>query len=121
MRRVLLFAWLTAGCSAGAPEAAAALPTREAVAIKVPGASPAASGTSAQALLGAQANFYALTRQISTGINNGAATFFDLVEKLVATPPTAQDATNSYWGPLTDPLSPMTAVLGVKRVDAQDY
>ncbi len=120
-RALLLLALLTVGCAAGDDPYRAAVPTRDAVAINVPGGSTGTSSAQEEALLGAQASFYTLTRQISTGLNNGAAMFFGLVEKLVATPPTAHDATNSYWGPFTDALSPMTVELGVNRVDAQDY
>src|SRR5437016_3344578 len=109
MRRVLLFfASLTVGCGAGDDPYQGAVPTRDAVAINVPGASTGTSSAREHALLGAQATFYTTTRQISTGINNGAGMFFGLVDKVTATPPTAHDATTAYWGPFTEALSPMT-------------
>jgi hypothetical protein len=123
MRRVLLvLGSLAAGCGAGSDPYQAALPTREAVAINVPGGA-GASTTSVrnEALLGAQATFYTMTRQISTQLNGAAATFFGMIDNAVASPPSAQDATHAYWGPFTPALSPMTVELTVERVDAQDY
>jgi hypothetical protein len=110
---------LAVACGAGSEPYQAALPTRAAVAIDVPGAS--ASSVRNEGLLGTQATFYTMTRQISTQLNGAAATFFGLIEQAVATPPTAHDATHEYWGPFTPALSPATIVLGVMRVDAQDY
>jgi hypothetical protein len=123
MRRVLLvLGSLAVGCSAGSEPYQAALPTRDAVMIKVPGDSSASTSSArTEALLGAQATFYTMTRQISTQLNGAAATFFDMIDNAVASPPSAQDSTHAYWGPFTPALSPMTVMLAVERVDAQDY
>src|SRR5438067_3717501 len=118
MRRVLLLASLTVGCGAANPSATA-LPAREDVAIQVPGATTNVRREAAH--IGSQAVFYTLTRQISEWVNSLGAMFFDVVDQARATPPSAQDATNAYWGPFTDALSPMTAVLAVQRVDDQNY
>jgi hypothetical protein len=109
-----------AGCGAGSAEYQAALPTREAVAIHVPGPSETA-GASSQALLGAQGTFYTMTRQISAQLNGAAESFFQQIDHATATPPSSTDATHAYWGPFTDALSPMTIMLAVERVDDQDY
>jgi hypothetical protein len=113
---------LAAGCAGN--DYLAALPTREGLAINVPGASDATSAAKARneaAQLGAPATFYLLTRQVATQLNGDAAIFFDMIDQAVATPPTAHDATHEYWGPFTPALSPMTIVLAVQPVDAEDY
>jgi hypothetical protein len=122
MRRVLLLSALGVGCSAVGDPFVAALPTREAIAIRVPGDSPGGtSAASQQALLGAQADFYTLTRQISFQVNGSAATLLTMIEKAVASPPTTQSGTHTFWGPFTDALSPMTVMLAVNRVSGDDY
>jgi hypothetical protein len=112
------------GCGAGNDPYQAALPSRDSVSIHVPGdATATASTTSArsEALLGAQATFYTMTRQISTQLNNATESFFGMIDTAVATPPSSHDATHEYWGPFTQALSPITVVLAVEQVDAQDY
>jgi hypothetical protein len=124
MRRVLLVVGsLVAGCGQGSGAYQAALPTREAVAISVPGPSSGTSSASerSEALLGAQATFYTMTVQISTQLNGAADGFFGMIDTAVSSPPSGEDATHAYWGPFTDALSPMTVELGVQRVDDQDY
>ena len=121
-RLLLVLGSLAAGCGSGGGSYQAALPTRDAVAIKVPGAGSSASASSVRTeTLGTQATFYTMTRQISTQLNGAAASFFGFIDQAVATPPSAQDATHAYWGPFTPALSPMTVELAVERVDAQDY
>ena len=126
MRSVLLvIGSLAMGCSAGAGSYESALPTRAQLAIHVPGADSASSASASsernQALLGAQATFYTLTRQVSTQLNGATAAFFGMIDQAVATPPSGQDANNAYWGPFTDALSPVTVELGVKKVDDHDF
>jgi len=114
---------LAVGCSAGSDPYQAALPSRASVAINVPGAKAGAStsGARTEALLGAQATFYTMTRQISTQLNDASGSFFGMIDDAVATPPSGHDATNAYWGPFTPALSPMTVTLAVQQVDPQDY
>lgn len=125
MRSVLVvLGSLAVGCGAGSSDPyRAALPTRAAVAINVPGSATAnASKIGARTeALGAQAMFYTMTRQISTQLNDAAAGFFGQIDHAVASPPSSQDATHVYWGPFTNALSPITVVLAVEKVDAQDY
>src|SRR3954468_16913476 len=65
-RRLRVLGYLAAGCSNGSGSYQAALPTRDAVAIRVPGAGASASASSVRTeTLGAQATFYTMTRQIS--------------------------------------------------------
>jgi hypothetical protein len=110
------------GCSGGGGSYQAALPTRDAIAIVVPGAGPSTSASDVRTeTLGAQATFYTMTRQISTQLNGAAGSFFGFIEQAVGTPPSAHDATHEYWGPFTPALSPVTVELAVERVDAQDY
>jgi hypothetical protein len=122
MRRVLLvLGSLAAGCSAGSGYSSA-LPTRDSVAINVPTASGVSTaGARTEALLGAQATFYTMTVQISTQLNGATSSMFDMIEHAAATPPSGHDASNEYWGPFTPALSPMTVMLAVQKVDAQDY
>jgi hypothetical protein len=122
MRRVLLFLGsLAVGCSGGGSYQAG-LPARDAVLIKVPGDSSVSSSSArTEALLGTQAMFYTMTRQIATQLNNAAGSFFLQIDTAVASPPSGSDATHEYWGPFTDALSPMTVELAIERVDAQDY
>jgi hypothetical protein len=108
-----------AGCSGNYQ---GALPSRSDVAINVP--SPASTSTSSahtEALLGAPATFYTMTYQLSTQLNNAAASFFDQIDMVVASPPSGSDATNTYWGPFNSALSPMTVMFAVQNVDANDY
>jgi hypothetical protein len=127
MRRALLvLVALTMGCRAGHDPYEAALPTRAAVAIQVPGnatagATAATSGVRTEALVGTQATLYTMTRQISTQLNGATDSFFGMINDITATPPSAHDASHAYWGPFTPALSPMTVTLAVERVDAQDY
>jgi hypothetical protein len=122
MRKVLLVVGsLAAGCGAGKDAYQSALPTREAVAIRVPSSGVATSSVHREALLGAQATFYTMTVQISTQLNGATSSMFEQIETAVASPPSAHDATNEIWGPFTPALSPVTVELGVQKVDAQHY
>jgi hypothetical protein len=125
-RALLVLAALTIGCHAGNDPYQAALPTRAAVTIHVPGEAPAAttafaSGVRTEALVGAQATLYTMTREISTQLNGATESFFGMIDDVTATPPSGHDASHAYWGPFTPPLSPITVALAVERVDAQDY
>jgi hypothetical protein len=126
MRRVLLVLGSLAvvGCGGASSDPyRAALPTRAAVSINVPGGGSTAASTKGARTeaLGAQAMFYTMTRQISTQLNDAAASFFGQIDNALASPPSAHDATHEYWGPFTPALSPITVELAVERVDAQDY
>ena len=121
MRSALLLGCLAAGCGGGNSGFQAAVPTRAAIAINVPGARASGSGAMSQALLGAQATFYTQTVQIATWLNGAASSMFQQIDVAVASPPSGQDATHEYWGPFTPALSPMTIELAVEKVDAQDY
>jgi hypothetical protein len=110
---------LTFACTA--PDFRSALPTRDAVAINVPGATVSTSSARTEALLGTQGTFYTMTREISTQLNGAAASFFGQIDIALATPPSAHDASHEYWGPFTEALSPMTIELAVEKVDAHDY
>lgn len=78
----------------------------------------AGDGTTAVhgALLGQQADFYVLTRDI-TGVANGAtATVLTLVKTITGYPPTSVATDSAVWGPYTDPLSANTWRLTVNRI-----
>jgi hypothetical protein len=111
--RSLLLVLAAAGCNGGgSPQAA--LPTREAVAIHVPGAG-------SRSLVRPEAAFHRMTGEISTQLNAAAAGFFLFIDEATATPPSAHAASNEYWGPFQPTSSPMTAMLAVQQVDAQNY
>ena len=82
-RVLLVLGSLAAGCSAGSGAYQSALPTREAVAITVPGSSGSPSGAKPE-VLGAQATFYTMTVQISTQLNGAAASFFDMIDDAIS-------------------------------------
>lgn len=120
---LLVLGALTAGCGARGSGYQAALPTRESVTIRVPGANTAASPSHRRdpALLGQRATFYTMTVQTSTQLNGATASMFGMIDQAVASPPTSRDATHEYWGPFTPALSPITVALAVQQVDAHDY
>jgi hypothetical protein len=119
--RTFLLSLCSLSFACNPPDFRSALPTRDAVAINVPGASVSTSSARNEALLGTQGTLYTMTREISTQLNGAAASFFGQIDDAVATPPSAHDASHEYWGPFTGALSPMTIMLAVEKVDAHDY
>ncbi len=94
------------------------LPSQNAVKLAVPGQGQAltAAGQRSDPLEGQKAEYYALTRGVSLGVNGATASVLTLVEKIVRNPPTSvQDQNVAIWGPHTDALSPVTWKLTVKR------
>lgn len=114
MRRLLL-ALLVGGCGNGG-SLQTALPTRQAVAIHVPGEIAVAQLRPPPT----EAAFHRMTREISAQLNSAAAGFFLFIDEATSTPPSAHDASNEYWGPFL-PTDSMTAMLAVQKVDDQRY
>src|SRR5262245_9041282 len=119
MRRVLLILGSLAGCGASS-DFQSGLPTRQELAIEVPGGGTT-SGASQPELLGGQAGFCTMTVQISRQLNGAAESFFGQIDTALATPPSVHDDTHAIWGPFTQALSPVAVVLEVHRLDNQNY
>jgi hypothetical protein len=75
---------------------AAAIPARDVVKMRVPGASSSAQ----QALTaGAQADFYSASRDAAIHVNAGVQWVFDVVDRVIVLPPTTQTGNTAVWGP----------------------
>lgn len=100
------------------------VPQSQDVALVVPGAAStggaltAGDGTAAVqgALLGQQAEFYKLTRDITVVVNTGTVAVLTLVKTITSYPPTTVATDSAVWGPYTDSLSPNTWKLTVNRL-----
>lgn len=81
-----------AGCSPGA-EYSSALPQRDNVQMRVP-------QSGGQALtVGETASLYEDSVRIATNVNGGVLWVFDVIDLIVAHPPTTLDETTAVWGP----------------------
>ncbi|HVZ71822.1 MAG TPA: hypothetical protein VHJ20_05545 [Polyangia bacterium] len=140
MRLTSMCAWVglvaavsVTGCKKpdGGDEFRAGVPTRETVALVVAGApadgaAPANAGgvtTTTSMLLGQKADTYTATRVVTGVVNGGTWAVLTLVKTIVEFPPTSVDVLGqtAVWGPHTDPLSPNTWRLTVKRLAAHDF
>jgi hypothetical protein len=101
-----------------------AIPAAEAVRVNAPGASgkPEAGKGGLERELGAgipavgeTAEFYAFTRNISSGLNTGAAFVLIMVRTIVAYPVTSIEGDLYIWGPWTETLNPAEYRLTVRR------
>lgn len=99
------------------------LPTTGAVKLSVPGQGQGltAAGQRSDPLEGQKAEYYALTRGVSLNVNGATAAVLTLVEKIVRNPPTSVQGNVAVWGPHTDPLSPVTWRLTVKRTAPNEH
>jgi hypothetical protein len=101
------------------------IPRQETVEMKVPAASGQALTveSNAQALRGATADTYKLTRGVSLSVNGGGALVLALVKLVVSHPPTKLEGDSAIWGPWRGgPLDPLAYKVTVKRVgDKFDY
>lgn len=80
-------------CGGLRDELLAGLPSRDDVSIDVP-------GSEGQALsLGETSEFYEITWNVSRTINGGLYAIFDLIEHIVALPPTVSEEDRRVWGP----------------------
>lgn len=107
---------LTLACKpqGGVDEIRSALPTAEAVSVKVP------DGAAARAL-GEMATFYTFTRQVSRDLNGGAAWTLILVRTIVSFPVTSIEGDTYIWGPWHEALSPSQYRLTVIQNSAGAY
>lgn len=119
---------LGAGCGGEDAEFAAAPPTPAEIAVDVPGmrGPPGAGGASAsggdgigssqQALLGATADLYNVTRSVSTELNNDARSILELLRNIMRQPASSRTADGRIWGPFTPGgLDPLTYQVTVTR------
>jgi hypothetical protein len=101
------------------------VPTRDTVALRVPGADASgaltASGEVQAALLGQKADTYVTTRAITAVVNGGTYAVLTLVRTIIDFPATTATADTAVWGPHTEPLSPNTWRLTVIRVEPQKF
>lgn len=104
-----------------------ALPNADSVRIKIPGGTSALAtidgvGQVQQAVLGETAQYYAFTREISDGLNTGAAWVLLLVHTVVQYPVTSIEGDTYIWGPWSDSaLKPAEYRLTVEQDAAGDY
>jgi len=77
----------------------------------------AADGTTVarSSLLGAESEFYKMTRDITKGVNAGTVAVLTLVMTITDYPPTTVAMDMAVWGPYTQPLSQNTWRLTVNR------
>jgi hypothetical protein len=99
------------------------VPQSQDVALVVPGNGASGSALTADGttaiqggLLGQQADFYKLTRDVTVVVNTAAVSVLALVKTVTNYPPTSVEMDTAVWGPYTDPLSPNTWRLTVNRL-----
>jgi len=99
------------------------VPQSQDVALVVPGASASGSALTADGttavqggLLGQQADFYKVTRDVTVVVNTATVSVLALVKTVTNYPPTSVEMDTAVWGPYTDPLSPNTWRLTVNRI-----
>jgi hypothetical protein len=109
------------------------VPTSDSVNMKLPDgtastqsaltASDGATGARTSALLGDRAEYYTLTRTVTSVVNGATGTVLALIHTIVSYPASSVKGDVAVWGPYTDPLSPNTWRLTVTRAapHAFDY
>jgi hypothetical protein len=114
----------------GADEFRDGVPTHEDVTLALPGGGTQQSALTASgsnvtvtqgALLGATADMYTLTRDITVMVNTGTVAVLTLVKTITEFPPTSVGASVAVWGPHTEPLSPNTWKLTVTRLAPGEF
>jgi hypothetical protein len=101
------------------------VPTSDNVNMAVPGtgstqsalqASDGTTGARQSALLGDRAEYYTLTRTVTSIVNGATGSVLSLIHTIVSFPANSVKDDVAVWGPYTDPLSPNTWRLTVTRV-----
>lgn len=104
-----------------------AVPSKESIQIRLPGAEPAEGsasdglGSAEQALVGEKAKLYVMTRDISQAVNTAAWAWLGLIEDIAAQPPTQASDDKAVWGPHTPALSLVTYVFVVEKTGDDSY
>ena len=93
MMRILPLAALALTACNGAGDFRSAVPQRDNVQMRVP-------QSGGQALtLGETASLYSESVKIATSVNGGVLWVFDVIDLIIAQPPTTLDETSAVWGP----------------------
>src|SRR3569623_1555618 len=100
------------------------VPQSQDVALVVPGSGASGSARTAAdvtsaiqgRLMGEQADFYQLTRQVTGVVNGATVSVLTIVKTVTEYPPSTVEMDSAVWGPYTDPLSRNTWRLTVNRV-----
>ena len=67
------------------------------------------------------AQFYSLTQELSSGINNGVFSWLDNIDKITQYSPTAKKNDMRAWGPFSDNNDPLEYVFVIKKLDKSKY
>jgi hypothetical protein len=102
------------------------IPRQETVAMQVPADRQAGQAlvveSQSQALRGGVAEFYLVTRNVSTVVNGAGAAVLALVKTVVSYPPTTVTADSAVWGPHRGgALDPLMYKVTVKRVGDHQF
>jgi hypothetical protein len=103
-----------------------AIPRNETVTMQVPGAQsagqPLVVESHSQSLRGGVADFYLVTRRVSTVVNGAGAFILTLVKTVTSYPPTSVTADTAVWGPFPgSALDPLAYKVTVKRSGDHQY
>jgi len=100
-----------------------ALPEAKSIQVRVPGADVGerSAGVVSQGVVGAQAEFYALTRKVSKDLNGGAAVVLGLIKAITEYPVTSVRGDTWIWGPWSEPLNPSEYQLTVRQQPNGNY
>jgi hypothetical protein len=101
------------------------VPTRDTVALRVPGADATGALTVTDgvqsALVGQKADTYVTTRAITAVVNGGTYAVLTLVRTIIDFPASSVSGDTAVWGPHTEPLSPNTWRLTVSRLAPHQF
>jgi hypothetical protein len=104
--------WATGCGMVNSDEFRGGVPTRDTVALNVPGAAATGALTVSNgvrsALLGQQADTYVTTRDVTAIVNGGTYSVLTLVRTIVDYPASSVSGDVAVWGPHTEPLSANT-------------
>lgn len=110
------------GVEDGSDEFREAVPSRSQLSMDVPApATSSENGKKSSALLGAQADLYKLTYDVSRDVNETIWVGLHIVDGIVKHPPTKVGPESAIWGPLGDALEPLTWMLVVERKSWNTY
>lgn len=104
-----------------------AVPTRDQLAMNVPGSAAGSTSSSegvgalSRGLVGQRADLYTLTRDVSRDVNGSIWVGLNVIESIIQHPPTFVDKGVVTWGPHTPPLEPLTWMLNVKKAGPKTY
>lgn len=101
----------------------AAVPTREAVTVQVPGATGAALTVekAQQPLVATESEFYRVTRDVSRVVNGGVVAALALVKAVTNYPATSVTADTAVWGPWSEALAKNAWKVTVTRTAPNQY